>query len=318
MRRQISRQIIRYSRRLLRSKRIRKLRAVRRIHEWVYGFGCSRKGSDVQSAYRGLCLSGPARDFSIVHQLFGGYYEEVEVALFERLAARSRLIIDIGANIGLYACLGARRLTAGGHLVAFEPIPENVDYLRGNLAKNNLSERVSIEAAAVGETNGSVTMYLAKGIGHHSVAAENATGWSHSVSVPMVSLDSYLKERPVGEPDLIKIDAEGYDGFVLRGARNTLERTQPTLLIEYSFNGLENCGFSADEFLDFVFTCYRHVFIVHDLRVFSCTREEIVRLGQRGKQGINLLAINRSGHLAIIEEWCSAKNAFRDPAVQVI
>jgi hypothetical protein len=154
---------------------------------------------------------------------------------------------------------------------------------------------------AVGEANGSVTMYLAKGIGHHSAAAGNATGWSSSASVPIVSLDSYLSERADGLPDLMKIDAEGYDGFVLRGAQETLKIAQPTLLIEYSPAGLLNCGFSPDEFLDLIFDNYRHVFLINKLTFRACRKQEILRLGIREGLGANLLALNNDDHLAIVD-----------------
>ncbi|MCO6008542.1 FkbM family methyltransferase [Actinoallomurus purpureus] len=264
----------------------------------VYKFGCSANGDDVATVYCGLSLTGPARDFSIIHQLFAGYYEEVEVALFERLATHSNMIIDIGANIGLYSCVGAANLPEGGHLVAFEPVPENVAYLRGNITRNGLLEKVTVEAAAVGDKIGSVTIYLARGIGHHSIGADNALGWSSSTSVPVVSLDSYLADHEIGPPDLIKIDAEGYDGFVLRGAHKTLSLS-PTLLIEYSPHGLANCGFSPHELLDVIFANYRHVFLVHEIKMRACTKQDVLRLGTKDGLGANLLATNNDDHLAI-------------------
>ncbi|GAA4639078.1 hypothetical protein GCM10023196_099310 [Actinoallomurus vinaceus] len=248
--------------------------------------------------YRGLNLIGPAYDFSIIHQLFAGYYEEVEVALFERLATRSNVIIDIGANIGLYSCIGAANLPEGGHLIAFEPVPENVTYLHGNIARNGLVDKVTVEAAAVGDKTGSVTIYLARGIGHHSIGAGNALGWSSSTSVPLISLDSYLADHEIGPPDLIKVDAEGYDGFVLLGAQKTLS-LHPTLLIEYSPHGLENCGFSPHEFLDIIFANYHHVFLVHEIRMRACTKQDVLRLGTKEGLGANLLATNDDSHLAI-------------------
>lgn len=307
MRRQIARQTLKVSRKLFRRTQVQHLSMIKSIQKKVYEFGCSANQADVATMYRGLSLTGPARDFSIVHQLFAGYYEEVEVALFERLAADSEIIIDIGANIGLYSCVGAKELPENGRLIAFEPIPENVAYLRRNLLRNGHLEKVSVEAMAVGEHPGTVTMYLAEGIGHHSAAAENAVGWSTSTSIPMTSLDSYLSHHTIGRPDLIKIDAEGYDGFVLRGAQEML-RLSPTLLVEYNPHALMNCGFEPDEFLDIIFTHYEHVFLAHQLRVRSCTRQEVERLGTREGLGANLLATNDDGHRRIIKTADNARS----------
>ena len=80
-------------------------------------------------------------------------------------------------------------------------------------------------------------------------------------------------------------------GFVLRGAQKTLSLS-PTLLIEYSPHGLMNCGFSPYEFLDIVFANYHHVFVVHEIRMRACTKQDVLRLGMKEGLGANLLATN--------------------------
>jgi FkbM family methyltransferase len=148
--------------------------------------------------------------------------------VFTRLAAASRVIVDVGANIGLYACLGAAQLPDGGRLIAFEPVPANLEFLRRNLDRNGLRDRVDVEAAAAGQAPGELVIHLVPdNIALASASRTRATNLhsTESVSAPVVTLDSYFEARPDLQPDIIKTDTEGYDGYVLRGAGDHQART---------------------------------------------------------------------------------------------
>src|SRR5690348_7289733 len=103
-----------------------------RLYEWGYRL-CRRRGCDLEVVWHGLRLTGPAEDRFMMARLFGGYYEEQELAAFTALAGGCRRIVDIGANIGLYACAGAAAMPPDGQLLAFEPVPAKVAYLRHNI-----------------------------------------------------------------------------------------------------------------------------------------------------------------------------------------
>lgn len=103
---------------------------IRRLVRFGHGSG------DVTTGFRGLDLVVPAGSATIAAGLFGGFYERIELDLFERLCANSALVVDVGANLGIYSCLAARQLPADGLLVAFEPVPENVSRLEANLLRN--------------------------------------------------------------------------------------------------------------------------------------------------------------------------------------
>lgn len=303
IRTQASRHVIALSRRLLGRTALRRLPLTRRVHEAVFRFGCSVKGSKVIADYRGLRLTGP--DLAAVHQFFGGGYEEVQIDLFERLAATSRVAFDVGANIGVYTCVGASRLPAGGRMVAFEPAPDNVRHLTENITMNGLDERATVMAGAVGAEDGEVTIYLSRKIGHHSAASANAHGSQRGVSVPLVTLDSYVRSMGLEPPDIIKIDAQGYDGFVLQGADDIVKNARPTLFVEYAPFHLENCGFSRADFLELIFSHYPHVFLLHEDNVRRCTKDDVLRMADTTLFHVDLLAVARPEHRRIIEASCS-------------
>ncbi len=132
--------------------------------------------------------------------------------------------LDIGANIG---CISQALLAAGHKVVAFEPQPQ----LFSLLGKNSLNRgEVVLVPAAVGAAEGHVAMpkvqYSAKGnFGGIGVGDRSIYG---SISVPVVTIDSH-NFNDVG---FMKIDVEGYELEVLRGATETIRRCKPIMYIE--------------------------------------------------------------------------------------
>ncbi|TDE17046.1 FkbM family methyltransferase, partial [Nonomuraea mesophila] len=176
------------ARTLLRGRSVRRLPLVNRLYHTVFRLGATTSGRDVEARYRGLTLTGPAWDATIMPSVSAGYYEEFEVTLFERLAATSRTILDVGANIGVYACTGAAHLPPGGTLIAYEPVPENLTHLRRNIDHNDLTARVTVEPLAVGAAPGRLTVHLSgEQSGKHSAAPANVGTPAGSLTIPMTS-----------------------------------------------------------------------------------------------------------------------------------
>jgi FkbM family methyltransferase len=295
----LSARALRWARRF-KDTRVRRLPLARPAYRMLYRIARPGAMSAGEVAYRGLRLSVPPEDPTAA-ALFAGDYEEAEISLFCSLAAMSRLVVDIGANIGVYTCAAAAHLEKYGHVIAFEPVPANLDHLNRNVLANGLSGRVTVEAAAVGEKGGQIKIHLARFIGRHSISAANALGASRSISAPMVTLDSYLAAHAVGDPDIVKIDVEGYDGHVLRGAMETLRRATPTLFVEYSPSHLTNCGFDPKEFLRIIFDHYSQVFMVDERsRHLVRCRDSAHVLTRKGCSSMNLLAVERASHMASI------------------
>ncbi len=249
--------------------------------------------------FRGLRLTVPGGDYILTAGLIGGFYESIELDLFERLAEASRTIVDVGANIGIYSCVGAAHLPADGHLIAFEPVPANLNLLHHNLVQNGLSDRVTAEPLAVSDTAGNTVIHLAPSSGNHSLAARVAGDSGTSLPVRVTTLDEYVgTDRHV---DLLKVDVEGYDGYVLRGAIRVLREHRPTLLVEFVPAHLHKAGFPPSEFLDAVFAAYPHVFLIDEPRerLRRCAQAEAAKYGHK-ETNLNLVAVANPEHLEII------------------
>jgi FkbM family methyltransferase len=129
------------------------------------------------------------------------------------------LFVDVGANIGFYTLIAARR---GAHVEAFEPTAAAADCCERSLALNNL--RATVHRAACGAEPGTVTFTTGLDIGNHITDGPG-------VEVPIVTLDEQLDDcQAVGA--VFKIDAEGHDLDVLRGALAVIDRLRPVILVE--------------------------------------------------------------------------------------
>lgn len=291
----------------------RRLFSHTRVHAWpITGylyrkvFGLVAPGGDRTSDYLGVTLTYPTEDSAIAAGLVGGYYERQELTLYSRLAGVSKTVLDAGGNIGIYACIGAAQLPPGGRLVTFEPVPQNLAYGRRNLDQNGLTDRVEVVQTALGPEPGTVVIHLAAGgfTGSHSVArATVGADSSGSLTVPMTTIDDYVSQHGLSPVDLIKVDVEGFDIAVLRGALRTLRTDQPTLLVEYAPALLRNAGYDPVDLLEIIFSNYEHVLLIDEPRnvVRAVERDELAAMADR-KNLVNLVAINRSDHLALCQE----------------
>ena len=125
------------------------------------------------------------------------------------------VFVDVGACLGLYAVAAGRRCGPQGRVFAFEPEPSLYPLLVENLSVNRLERTVDALAFAVGDRDGDVAFRAGRGAESQVVPVADAT----DRAVTCVKLDSVLDGTNV---DVMKIDVEGYEDFVLRGAQTLL------------------------------------------------------------------------------------------------
>ncbi len=127
------------------------------------------------------------------------------------------VVVDVGANIGLYTIALAKRVGPEGTVIAFEPDSDNFHALRKNVKLNQIEHQVQLIRAAVGDFPGEVSLSKAQMESH--VLSDAAQG---SERVPMVTLDDVCKQKI----DILKIDIEGYEEKALLGASRLLEDSE--------------------------------------------------------------------------------------------
>jgi FkbM family methyltransferase len=140
--------------------------------------------------------------------------------------------VDVGANVGMFAVRQARR---GAHVYAFEPNPSCYKRLSKAVVENGLTHRVSIFNYAVGRTVGVGALRVP----NNRTALGSVTSVDPAVAIPssavrITSLASILPALGVERVDLLKVDAEGSEVDVLRGASRTLRSTERVVLEYHS------------------------------------------------------------------------------------
>jgi FkbM family methyltransferase len=216
-----------------------------------------------------------------------GYWEPLETEIFRSLLRPGALVIDVGANFGHYALTAANAIGPEGLVVAFEPHPEPFALLAANrkmLPQDNL---LAVQAG-LGAFDGSMEIYTdTANPGGHSFYdwhLRETDGSSHPV--PIQTLDSFLSERVHDRAvSVIKIDVQGFEMEVLRGAARTIERYQPAVLCEVTPGALHHAGSGVEELLGFFRTRgYRaEVLLTGDGRVQSMDYPELLEFFGRSE-----------------------------------
>jgi FkbM family methyltransferase len=177
-------------------------------------------------------------------QMRRGEFEIHEAALIRGLLSCSDRFIDVGANLGYYTCMA---LTAGKPALAVEPQPQNLRCLFQNLIANGWQARAEVFPLALSDHPGLLSLYGASG-----PSASLVKGWAgysarHRQIVPVSTLDNLLAGRFDGERLLVKIDVEGAEYGVVKGALGSLARVPaPAWVVEICLQEFHPEGANPD------------------------------------------------------------------------
>jgi FkbM family methyltransferase len=164
-------------------------------------------------------------------------YEAETVRVFCKLAKESDLVVDVGANTGLYTLL-ACAANRDSRLIAFEPVPRIYSLLVINVAANGWNNRCKLLNMAASNVEGETKLYVPFSDVTQS-ASLNLQGVQgdegYLTDVFQTTVDAVIPENQ--RVDLVKIDVEGFEDHVLEGMRRVLADSAPTLIVECNANG---------------------------------------------------------------------------------
>lgn len=289
-------------RKLLVNTPVNDWRSTGAVREWVYKN--TNAAGVIETEYFNVKLRLPGHDLGLAPGLQGGYYEKLQLQIYSKLALKSPVIFDVGANIGLYAVIGGKNLKKNGHVIAFEPIPSNIEFLQENIKINNL-KNVKVVAYAVGEDERSLELYLSsKSVGNHSAGGEGDRDYDSVLEVQQTSIDKYITTSKLTKIDLIKIDVEGYDGHVLKGALKTIAMHKPTIMVECIPKLLKRCGFEPAEFAKILFENYEHCYLINEANnTVEKVNKDNFEIFLKRLNDANLVLTDRSDHKSIVDEF---------------
>jgi FkbM family methyltransferase len=161
-----------------------------------------------------------------------GTYERPLQSFIAGHLTESDVFYDIGANIGFFSLIAARRVGPNGRVYAFEPVPENAAAISRS-ARLNGFEAVDVFNVAVGSANGRTELMLARHIGGATLASVGPPpDLRGTIDVEIVTVDRLIAQRGLRPPTLVKVDVEGAELDALKGMAETLRTHRPTVLYE--------------------------------------------------------------------------------------
>ena len=182
-----------------------------------------------------------------------GHWEPLETKVFIDLLKPGSTVVDAGANFGHYALTAANWVGSAGTVIAFEPHPATFDLLKSNTALLLIDNLRPVQAG-LGDSSSEFTLFSDAGNpGGHSFFEWNIReNDGDSLTVPVYSLDEFLtQEYPDKKLDVLKMDVQGFEMQLLKGATETIARDRPAVLCEVTPEALSRAGSSHDELLSF-------------------------------------------------------------------
>jgi FkbM family methyltransferase len=166
---------------------------------------------------------------SHVWALYSGFYDDEKIRFLSSFMRTGGATIDVGANIGFYAVpLGMRARSLGSRVIAFEPVPSNIQRLVENVALNGLAGAVEIVRSGLSNKSGTASITLREDfqaggeVGNAALVIDDGKDSEFvTLSIALTRLDEIWPE--IGSPrlDVVKVDIEGHEDRFLEGARQT-------------------------------------------------------------------------------------------------
>lgn len=167
-------------------------------------------------------------------------WESETVAIFQNYAQRSNVVLDVGANTGVYSLI-ACSVNDSAQVVAFEPVPRIYELFRRNLSANGYEDRCDARSMAVSNHDGEIQFHV-PWTDVPTSASLHAEGFrgvgGELIKVPVVTLDAVASG--LDTIDLVKIDVEGFEDTVLEGMSATLKTDEPAIILECNSDGPYN------------------------------------------------------------------------------
>jgi FkbM family methyltransferase len=160
-------------------------------------------------------------------------YERKITNLVSKILNNEDVFIDVGAHVGYYSLLAAKKMGANGIVIAFEPNVDNYKILEHNVNLNEFSQ-IKLYKIGLSDYDGEAQFY----INPFNDGGSSLTKFDYKalkiVKINVEKLDTFLNDIPLNKIDLIKIDVEGHQMNTLRGMEHTLQKFHPKIIVEFN------------------------------------------------------------------------------------
>lgn len=191
---------------------------------------------------------------SILCKFIYDSFEESEILFTRKFLKSGDCFVDAGANIGLFSLNAASCVGSLGHVYAFEPAPVTFVRLQENV-KLNQFDNITLVNAGLSDKNERLQLQVSlSGFdAWNSFASLDCLGDKTTVNVPVVTIYDYMLNQGILNVTLLKIDVEGWEMYVLKGATELMKsENAPVLMVEFTEENAFAAGFYCGEIFDFV------------------------------------------------------------------
>lgn len=192
------------------------------------------------------------REDHVSQPILTGDFEPLEIAFEERFLEQGMTVLDIGAHHGYHTLLASLRVGKSGRVFSFEPSDRERRALLRNVRLNRC-KNVDVQALALGAESKTAELHVVDGVetGCNSLAPPNAGGGVSAQAVRVTKLDDWMSGRGIDRVDFVKLDVEGGERDVLRGAERLLTvAPRPIILAEVQDIRTAPWGYGAKVIID--------------------------------------------------------------------
>lgn len=235
----------------------------RKIRKWLYGRMPGVRGS---MPYYGVKVYFPARSHIFEEACEQGVYEHQIVELLIRLVKPDSHFFDVGANIGLIS-IPILQAVETCRVTSFEPSPNTLPYLRRTVEESRFENRWAVAGKAAADYEGEIRFsvsYPELGA-FDGILDTGRAGCAGQVVLPATTLDAEWRRLARPNVSAVKIDVEGSEMLVLKGARECIETCRPYILLEWNILNFGAYGFKRKDLLGFARQSGYRVFSVPHL-----------------------------------------------------
>lgn len=199
-----------------------------------------------------LWSAGAFPDRLTRHMLFHGLYQNDVLLWIKHHAKSGDTVFDVGAFHGLMSIVASKAVGPSGKVIAFEPNPVAREWLNKHLRLNKCTN-VTVEPVGLMDFEGSASFYVQEGdVTWNSSFVREFVDSKHQLTpltVECTSIDAYVRNTGL-IPDLIKIDTEGTELSVLQGAKETIAKHKPILVLEMNPASARKAGTTLSTLVD--------------------------------------------------------------------
>jgi FkbM family methyltransferase len=179
-----------------------------------------------------------------------GEFEADTLSFFESLVQPNMVILDIGANIGIFSLVASKALKNTGQIYAFEPADEPHERAGKNIHINNFNN-ISLIKKGISDKAGFIEFNICEDDAYNSIGDAPMDKIVKKVKIDVTSIDEFCKEKNIMKVDLIKIDTEGAEFLAIQGGKKLLSSEDaPVIFSEFNTVAYKGFDYKLNEFED--------------------------------------------------------------------